>query len=237
MHWRSARKPRPAMFKSHGDTGSLAAAVAANDAGRVDRAQLAPVAVSYRAADDPARWWAGALMIRGGHRRACGIGQPTVARRPPRRSARRARYGRDVRAVTFSPSSAARRRRRRHRAQPSRPPTRHPPEASGSTAATSAARSAPGGVGGRIGGVLASGGPRPCARQRNGPSDGGGVVEGRDIGTVVFTDATPGSSSPPGGRAGAGATARVRPFARPADLESVRDAVDRRDTLDNRPRP
>jgi cytidylate kinase len=74
---------------------------------------------------------------------------------------------------------------------------------------------------------------REWAEQR-----GGGVVEGRDIGTVVFTDA------PLKVFLTASEDERARrrhrdehAAARPADLEDVRDAVDRRDTLDHRTTP
>jgi len=74
---------------------------------------------------------------------------------------------------------------------------------------------------------------REWAEQR-----GGGVVEGRDIGTVVFTDA------PLKIYLTASDDERVRrrhrdeqAAARPADLKAVRDAVDRRDTLDHRTTP
>jgi cytidylate kinase len=67
---------------------------------------------------------------------------------------------------------------------------------------------------------------------------GGGVVEGRDIGTVVFTDA------PLKIFLTASEEERARrrhrdehAAARPADLETVRDAVDRRDSLDHRTTP
>jgi cytidylate kinase len=70
---------------------------------------------------------------------------------------------------------------------------------------------------------------RAWAEQR-----GGGVVEGRDIGTVVFTDA------PVKVFLTAGDDERARRrhrdeevAARPSELEAVRDAVERRDTLDN----
>jgi CMP/dCMP kinase len=77
------------------------------------------------------------------------------------------------------------------------------------------------------------------ARQREwAERRGGGVVEGRDIGTIVFTDA------PLKVFLTAEEDERARrrsrdeeAAARPADLESVRDAVDRRDTLDNRTTP
>ncbi|HYV58803.1 MAG TPA: (d)CMP kinase [Acidimicrobiia bacterium] len=74
---------------------------------------------------------------------------------------------------------------------------------------------------------------REWAEQR-----GGGVVEGRDIGTVVFTDA------PLKVFLTASEDERARrrhrdehDAARPADLEAVRDAVDRRDALDHRTTP
>lgn len=74
---------------------------------------------------------------------------------------------------------------------------------------------------------------REWAEQR-----GGGVVEGRDIGTVVFTDA------PVKVFLTASEEERARrrhrdeeAAARPADLDAVRDAVDRRDALDNRTTP
>lgn len=67
---------------------------------------------------------------------------------------------------------------------------------------------------------------------------GGGVVEGRDIGTVVFTDA------PLKVFLTASEEERARrrhrdehAAARHADLETVRDAVDRRDSLDHRTTP
>jgi CMP/dCMP kinase len=77
------------------------------------------------------------------------------------------------------------------------------------------------------------------ARQREWAEQrGGGVVEGRDIGTVVFTDAALKVFL----TAGEEERARRRhrdeeAAARPADLEVVRDAVDRRDALDNRTTP
>lgn len=74
---------------------------------------------------------------------------------------------------------------------------------------------------------------REWAEQR-----GGGAVEGRDIGTVVFTDA------PLKVFLTASEEERARrrhrdehTAARPADLEAVRDAVDRRDALDHRTTP
>lgn len=74
---------------------------------------------------------------------------------------------------------------------------------------------------------------REWAEQR-----GGGAVEGRDIGTVVFTDA------PLKVFLTANEEERARrrhrdehAAARPADLEAVRDAVDRRDALDHRTTP
>jgi cytidylate kinase len=77
------------------------------------------------------------------------------------------------------------------------------------------------------------------ARQRQWVEQrGGGVVEGRDIGAVVFTDA------PLKVFLTASEEERARrrhrdeeAAARPADLETVRDAVDRRDALDNRTTP
>jgi cytidylate kinase len=67
---------------------------------------------------------------------------------------------------------------------------------------------------------------------------GGGVVEGRDIGTVVFTDA------PVKVFLTASDDERARrrhrdeeAAARPAELTEVRDAVGRRDALDNRTTP
>lgn len=77
------------------------------------------------------------------------------------------------------------------------------------------------------------------ARQREWAEQrGGGVVEGRDIGTVVYADAPVKVFL----TADEGERARRRhrdeeAAARSADLESVRDAVDRRDTLDNRTTP
>ena len=74
---------------------------------------------------------------------------------------------------------------------------------------------------------------REWAEQR-----GGGVVEGRDIGTVVFTDA------PLKIFLTASEQERARrrhrdehAAARAADLDAVRDAVDRRDALDHRTTP
>ena len=74
---------------------------------------------------------------------------------------------------------------------------------------------------------------REWAEQR-----GGGVVEGRDIGTVVFTDAPLKIFL----TASEDERARrrhqdERAAARPAELEAVRDAVDRRDALDHRTTP
>jgi len=67
---------------------------------------------------------------------------------------------------------------------------------------------------------------------------GGGVVEGRDIGTVVFTDAPLKVFMSSNGEEWAcGRHRGEQAAARPSDLESVRDAVDRRDTLDNRTTP
>jgi cytidylate kinase len=74
---------------------------------------------------------------------------------------------------------------------------------------------------------------REWAEQR-----GGGVVEGRDIGTVVFTDA------PLKIFLTASEEERARrrhrdehAAARRSELEAVRDAVDRRDALDHRTTP
>lgn len=67
---------------------------------------------------------------------------------------------------------------------------------------------------------------------------GGGVVEGRDIGTVVFQDAPLKVFLT--ARDEERALRRQRDeqrAARPADLEAVRDAVDRRDALDHRTTP
>jgi CMP/dCMP kinase len=74
---------------------------------------------------------------------------------------------------------------------------------------------------------------REWAEQR-----GGGVVEGRDIGTVVFTDAPLKIFL----TASEDERARrrhqdERAADRPAELEAVRDAVDRRDALDHRTTP
>jgi cytidylate kinase len=74
---------------------------------------------------------------------------------------------------------------------------------------------------------------REWAEQR-----GGGVVEGRDIGTVVFTDAPLKIFLTAGEEERARRRHRdERAAARPADLEAVRDAVDRRDALDHRTTP
>lgn len=74
---------------------------------------------------------------------------------------------------------------------------------------------------------------REWAEQR-----GGGAIEGRDIGTVVFTDA------PLKVFLTASEEERARrrhreehAAARPAELDAVRDAVDRRDALDHRTTP
>jgi CMP/dCMP kinase len=67
---------------------------------------------------------------------------------------------------------------------------------------------------------------------------GGGVIEGRDIGTVVFTDAPVKVFLTASDEERARRRQRdEKAAARPADLESVRDAVDRRDALDNRTTP
>ncbi len=77
------------------------------------------------------------------------------------------------------------------------------------------------------------------ARQREWAKErGGGVVEGRDIGTVVFTDAPVKVFL----TASDDERARRRRLdeeaaERPAELEAVRDAVGRRDTLDHKTTP
>jgi cytidylate kinase len=77
------------------------------------------------------------------------------------------------------------------------------------------------------------------ARQREWANErGGGVVEGRDIGTVVFTDAPVKVFL----TASDDERARRRRLdeeaaERPAELGAVRDAVGRRDTLDNKTTP
>jgi cytidylate kinase len=74
---------------------------------------------------------------------------------------------------------------------------------------------------------------REWAEQR-----GGGVVEGRDIGTVVFTDAPLKIFLTASDEERARRRHRdEHAAARPADLETVRDAVDRRDSLDHRTTP
>jgi CMP/dCMP kinase len=77
------------------------------------------------------------------------------------------------------------------------------------------------------------------ARQRAWAEErGGGVVEGRDIGPVVFTDAplkvflTASEDERARRRQRDEEAAR-----RPANLDAVRDAVDRRDALDNQTTP
>ena len=67
---------------------------------------------------------------------------------------------------------------------------------------------------------------------------GGGVVEGRDIGTVVFTDAPLKIFLTASDDERARRRHRdERAAARPSDLDAVRDAVDRRDALDHRTTP
>jgi cytidylate kinase len=67
---------------------------------------------------------------------------------------------------------------------------------------------------------------------------GGGVVEGRDIGTVVFTDAPLKVFLTASDEERARRRHRDEHAAdRPADLETIRDAVDRRDALDHRTTP
>jgi CMP/dCMP kinase len=77
------------------------------------------------------------------------------------------------------------------------------------------------------------------ARQRAWAEErGGGVVEGRDIGTVVFTDAPVKVFLTASDDERARRRQRDEEAAeRPVDLAEVRDAVDRRDTLDNRTTP
>jgi cytidylate kinase len=74
---------------------------------------------------------------------------------------------------------------------------------------------------------------REWAEQR-----GGGVIEGRDIGTVVFTDAPLKIFLTASDEERARRRHRdEHAAARPADLDAVRDAVDRRDALDHRTTP
>jgi CMP/dCMP kinase len=77
------------------------------------------------------------------------------------------------------------------------------------------------------------------ARQREwAERRGGGVVEGRDIGTVVFTDAPLKIFLTASEEERARRRHRDEHAAdRPADLDAVRDAVDRRDALDHRTTP
>ena len=77
------------------------------------------------------------------------------------------------------------------------------------------------------------------ARQREWAKErGGGVVEGRDIGTVVFTDAPLKVFLTASDEERARRRHRDEEAAeRPAELDAVRDAVGRRDTLDNKTTP
>jgi len=77
------------------------------------------------------------------------------------------------------------------------------------------------------------------ARQREWAKErGGGVVEGRDIGTVVFTDAPLKVFLTASDEERARRRHRDEEAAeRPAELDAVRDAVGRRDTLDNKTAP
>jgi cytidylate kinase len=77
------------------------------------------------------------------------------------------------------------------------------------------------------------------ARQRAWAEErGGGVVEGRDIGTVVFTDAPVKVFLTASEDERARRRQRDEEAARrPANLDAVRDAVDLRDALDNRTTP
>lgn len=77
------------------------------------------------------------------------------------------------------------------------------------------------------------------ARQRAWAEErGGGVVEGRDIGTVVFTDAPVKVFLTASDDERARRRHRDEEAAeRPVNLAEVRDAVDRRDTLDNQTTP
>ncbi len=77
------------------------------------------------------------------------------------------------------------------------------------------------------------------ARQREWAKErGGGVVEGRDIGTVVFTDAPLKVFLTASDEERARRRHRDEEAAeRPAELDAIRDAVGRRDTLDNKTTP
>ena len=77
------------------------------------------------------------------------------------------------------------------------------------------------------------------ARQREWAKErGGGVVEGRDIGTVVFTDAPLKVFLTASDEERARRRHRDEEAAeRPAELDAVRDAVGRRDTLDHKTTP
>jgi len=77
------------------------------------------------------------------------------------------------------------------------------------------------------------------ARQREWAKErGGGVVEGRDIGTVVFTDAPLKVFLTATDEERARRRHRDEEAAeRPAELDAVRDAVGRRDTLDHKTTP
>ncbi len=77
------------------------------------------------------------------------------------------------------------------------------------------------------------------ARQREWAKErGGGVVEGRDIGTIVFTDAPLKVFLTASDEERARRRHRDEEAAeRPAELDAVRDAVGRRDTLDNKTAP
>ena len=77
------------------------------------------------------------------------------------------------------------------------------------------------------------------ARQREWAKErGGGVVEGRDIGTIVFTDAPLKVFLTASDEERARRRHRDEEAAeRPAELDAIRDAVGRRDTLDNKTTP
>jgi cytidylate kinase len=76
------------------------------------------------------------------------------------------------------------------------------------------------------------------ARQRAWAEErGGGVVEGRDIGTVVFADAPLKVFLTASDDERARRRHREEAARRPAELNAIRDAVGRRDTLDHKTTP
>ena len=233
-HHPAAGTPAPGTFKSHGDHRiAMAAAVAANAlAGEIDRAGLGcgrglvPRLRRRPRRGRPALVSARVVAIDG----PCGVGQvDRRARASPSSSGLEvldtgAMY-RGVTLLALDRDARPRRCRRHRRRRPGgrRSRSTDPRGGCSSTAATSPRRSA---------------GPwsrprcrrcrptRRCGRcswpgSRRGPSEhGGGVVEGRDIGTVVFPDADGEGvphrdrrerARPPAARRGRGRPPRSRP--------------------------